>query len=288
MTRFIYIADTHVGADEGGYHQQPRYSEQLPELLQYLEYWIEQNPGIDFILHGGDMVDQVSVNSIRIAHSWFTLSVPTYLCLGNHDMTHPHAGDLWLTEAPEFFPNGSLDFTLTCDGIEIRVMPNHWCDTPVYWDGHTMKPHFTDDQIKQFEFMRSLENGIDWILCTHTEVCAVPMEQTGFSEPYHAPTVTFSDFVCDRVTRTPSLRCILSGHNHINTCVPIDRTNVQAITVSAFTESPFEFKVIDLEPGHMVMRTENLFNACGFRVNYDYNKTFVQGRLKDRAVDIRW
>ena len=60
MTKFVYIADSHVGAGETGYHQQPRYADRLPELIVLLDAWIQQNSDIDFVLHGGDMVDAVS------------------------------------------------------------------------------------------------------------------------------------------------------------------------------------------------------------------------------------
>ena len=103
MTKFIYIADSHVGAGDTGYYQQPRYADRLPELVALLDAWIQQDSGIDFVLHGGDMVDAASVENIRAARAMFQLSVPVYLCLGNHDLTGENAFDLWLAEAPAFF-----------------------------------------------------------------------------------------------------------------------------------------------------------------------------------------
>ena len=82
----------------------------------------------------------------------------------------------------------------------------------------------------------------------------------------------------------PNLRCILSGHNHINSCSDFGSEGVKAVTTSSFTETPFEFKVIDIEPGRLAMRTENLVEDCGFTAQYNYNKTYVQGRLKDRSI----
>ena len=56
-------------------------------MLECLDKWIQSHPGIDFVLHGGDMVDLATVENIRAARDLFSLSVPVYLCLGNHDMT---------------------------------------------------------------------------------------------------------------------------------------------------------------------------------------------------------
>lgn len=36
VTRFIYIADTHLGANPAGYQQQKAYPEKLPDILSAL------------------------------------------------------------------------------------------------------------------------------------------------------------------------------------------------------------------------------------------------------------
>ena len=110
--RFVYIADSHVGAGDVGYRQQPRYADRLPELAALLDAWIRQAGDIDFVLHGGDLIDVTSVDNIRAARELFRLSVPVYLCLGNHDLTEENALDLWLAEAPAFFPDDAPVFTV--------------------------------------------------------------------------------------------------------------------------------------------------------------------------------
>ena len=42
---------------------------------------------VDFVLHGGDMIDSTREEHIDRAAEMFRLSVPVYLCLGNHDLT---------------------------------------------------------------------------------------------------------------------------------------------------------------------------------------------------------
>jgi len=51
------------------------------------------NDGIDFILHGGDMIDSTTEDHIVAATNAFDLAVPVYLCLGNHDLTTPDAAE---------------------------------------------------------------------------------------------------------------------------------------------------------------------------------------------------
>ncbi len=193
MTRFIYITDTHIGANGEGYHQQPQYAGNLPRMLECLDQWIQSHPGIDFVLHGGDMVDLATEENIRAARVLFSLSVPVYLCLGNHDMTDARALDIWLREAPDFFPGGGVNYTLDFAGAQIHVLPNHWDDTPNYWDGAHLRPHFREEQVS---YLRDKAAVVDCqILCTHSEVAAVPSAQTGFEKPYHTPLPAFVDAV---------------------------------------------------------------------------------------------
>jgi hypothetical protein len=285
MTRFVYLTDTHIGARELGYQQQHRYADNLPELINNLDAWIQQNE-IDFVLHGGDMVDQVSIESIRCAMSIFSLSVPVYLCLGNHDMTHPEAAEIWLREAPDFFLDNKLQYDIITPDVFIHVVPNHWVEKAYYWDGYTQHPHFSPEQDNRWRGAVLAAGEKTLILCTHNEVAAVSPVQTGFTEPYHVPEPSFTQHIRKWIKQTPSLRCVLSGHNHINTSNTLDTSATRAVTASAFSEVPFEFKVLDITSNQLSMRTVSMMNACNFAVTYNFDKTFVQGRLIDRAFEL--
>jgi len=283
MTRFVYIADTHLGATENGYHQQPRYTEQLPALLTALDAWIQTQGDIAFVLHGGDMVDQVTPATLHAARAAFRLSVPVYLCLGNHDLTTPDAATLWLREAPEFFPAQRLTYSLTLPDCGIHVVPTQWCATPFFWE-EEQTPHFLDEQCAYLT--TALERHPDrWhLLCTHSEVLGVPPEQTGLAEPIHAPLPAFTQMILDLTRTYPQLGGMLSAHNHINTHSV--HGNAHLITVSALTETPFEFKVFTVTATEITMETVNLLPAVEFKAAYDFDKTYVQGRRKDRAFGV--
>ena len=68
-----------------GYRQQPGYPERRPELLALLDAWIRENPPIDFVLHGGDLIDGTTPANLRTAREFARLPVPVRLCLGNID-----------------------------------------------------------------------------------------------------------------------------------------------------------------------------------------------------------
>ncbi len=284
MTRFIYIADTHLCATENGYHQQPRYTVQLPALLAALDAWIEMQDDIAFVLHGGDIVDQATPTTLRAAREAFRLSVPVYLCLGNHDLTAPNAVTLWPTEAPEFFPDQCLTYSLTLPDCIIHVVPTQWCATPFFWT-EEQTPHFLAEQRAYLATTLERHSDRRHLLCTHSEVLGVPPEQTGLAEPIHAPLPAFTQMILDLTRTYPHLCGVLSAHNHINTHNV--QGNTHLITVSALTETPFEFKVFTVTTTQFTMETVSLLPAVAFKATYDFDKTYVQGRYPDRAFGIQ-
>jgi hypothetical protein len=88
--------------------------------------------------------------------------------------------------------------------------------------------------------------------------------------------------VADLLQRYPQLRGVLGGHNHINTHGSVHQAHV--VTGSAFVETPFEFKVVDVSGAGWSMRTVALLPQVPFRAEYDWDRTFVQGRACDRTV----
>ena len=167
MTRFLYITDTHFGANPIGYHQQPSYPKRLGELLDLLNGWIVSEGDIGFILHGGDMVDTCTKELIQESKSIWDLSVPVYLTLGNHDLTEKDALGLWLSNASNFFPHNSPEYSITCKDCVLHILPNHWEQVPYYWD-EVQNSHFSPDQIgKLKEDLKSYPDRVH-ILCTHS------------------------------------------------------------------------------------------------------------------------
>lgn len=284
MTRFVFIADTHFGADPMGFQQQKGYPCELGQIVAMLDEWIRKDGGIDFVLHGGDMIDNATEANIRKAGKLFRFSVPVYLCMGNHDLTDPYALKMWVSLAPEFFPDGKANFSVQSGDCVVHVVSNQWCDTPYYWDLQCeQKPYFLSDQREGLEKALAKHPKAVHIFSTHSPVLGVPPQQTGFDEPYHVPTGDFSETVLGLVQRHPQIRCVLSAHSHIN--MHVEERGVHFVTVSGLVEAPFEFKVIEVESGTIRMSTANLVSQVGFKTEYDYDKTWVQGCPKDRAFE---
>lgn len=278
MTKFLYLSDSHYGANPPGYQQQRAHPELLPAIVAALQNYIAEE-NIDFVLHGGDLIDSTSEENIAGSTRLFeALGVPVYLCLGNHDLTIPDALPQWLQLAPQFFPGGKPEYSLAGDCM-IHVVPNHWGQHSYYWEVR----QDTSFDARQLEF---LENALaantdkPHILLTHSPVFGLPPQQTGLAEEMHPPTGSLPACIIELAARHPHLCCVLGAHNHLNMCV--EKHGTYFITSSALHEVPFEFKQIEVTPEAVTLSTISLADRINARAAYDFNKTFVQGRSIDR------
>ena len=277
--KFVYITDTHYGAEKVQFFEQPSYSEKLPELLSLLDARIRQDKEIQFVIHGGDMLNQCSEELIRKLPDVFHLSVPLYLCLGNHDLTHPDALKHWLQLAPNFFPARTPCFSLELEQCFLHIVPNQWGDTPYYW-ADAQDSQFTEEQLAAVGQTVQQNPSCTHIFFTHSNSIGILPGQTGFDQPYNSPKESFSQQVFTFTEKYPQVRYVISGHTHVNSNVK--RNEIRYVTASSFVEAPFEFKIFELDDKNVSMSTENLVKEIGFNADYDFNKVFVQGVLGDR------
>jgi hypothetical protein len=280
MTKFIYLADAHCGANPQRYHQQRVYTEKLPEIISALKELIVAEGDIAFVLHGGDMIDVTSEENIRAAAQLFDLEIPVHLCLGNHDLTTPDALQQWLQFAPQFFPSGKPEYSLLADDGAIHVAPNQWGSAPYYWE-EEQRPHFLEEQKMFLETAFTSATDRPHLLLTHAPVYDLPREQTGLNQSLHLPNAKFTATISDLAARHPHLRCVLGAHSHLNMCV--QREGAHFITASALVETPFECKIFEVTRESISMKTITLGNRMQELGEYDFEKTFVQGRAVDRA-----
>ncbi len=295
MTRFIYLSDSHWGAGELGYHLQPKYDDRLPDLLKALQAWMEENEPVDFLLHGGDMIHETSDAAIAAASAHFDLPVPVHLCLGNHDLTAPDSLGRWERLAPQYFggraqsgraQSGSTNsgdraacYGIITEEVTIHVIPNQYGEAPFLWD-KTQDPHFLPSQVEVLERRLASHADTTQLILTHSPVFGIDSAQTGMDAPFHEPHASFAETVSSLVDRY-GVACVLGGHSHANMNKQVSGTNY--ITVSSFVETPFEFKLFEIDGESMSMETHNLLHRIGFDADYDWDSTFVQGRSCDRS-----
>lgn len=279
MTKFIYVADSHCGSNPPGYQQQRAFPERLPEVISVLQKYITEE-NVDFVLHGGDLIDFTSEENIRAGADLLgALDAPVYLCLGNHDLTTPDALQQWLQLAPQFFPDGKPEFSILQEDCAIHVAPNHWGDYAYYWNVN-QRMSFDAEQMEFLKTALSVNTERPHLLLTHGPTFGLPQQQTGFDEEYHTPNKEFTKTITGLAARYPHLRCVLGAHNHLNMCIARDQTYF--VTTSALVETPSEVKLFEARRGRLSMTTVTLGNRMNEKCDYNFDKTFVQGRSVDR------
>ena len=277
--RFLLISDTHIGNPCPGYHPQTPLDDPEP-LFKALGTLIRQR-GVDFICHAGDIIDNGSREQMRIAAEIFrSLPCPTFAVPGNHDLMFPESAKWMTEELPELFPCGTTDYYLIRDGIRFDFLTSNWNEKPAFWDGVSLDSNF---QQKQYAVLEDGPQDLPRILITHSPVCGVPTDQTGFPEIYHAPPEQFEKTAFE-LAKQKNISLILGGHNHLNLCVTKD--GISAVTVSAFREMPFECKLLEISEGKLSMQTCSLADFSGIRLPYNYNKMHIQGRYCDRSLEL--
>ena len=277
--KFLYIADTHIGgSDIEGYKQQERCLKHFDELTGIFAEWIKKQHDIDFVIHGGDVVDESLPENIAKAGKLFErLPCPVYFALGNHDLTENDAVEKWLSAAPGFFNDESVDFSFCRNGVKFDFISCHWGAKAYFWrPDEAQVPYFQEEQTA----ILGGESCKHEILITHAPVFGLPCEQTGLAAPLHPSAGDFSG-VIHELAKKHKILLVLGAHTHMN--MHLLKDGVHYVTASAFSETPFEFKLFELNDKFFSMETISLADEVSFRANYNFNKTYVQGRACDRS-----
>ena len=177
------------------------------------------------------------------------------------------------------FLENSVDFPLTHTGIDFLFLTSHWGNKPYFWNPKEEQiPYLLSSQLE--ELKTPGKTSTPMVLVTHSPIFGLPCEQTGMSKPLHPPEGEFSEIIRKKTEGLP-VKLVLGAHNHMNMNVEMDGINY--VTVSAFTEMPFEFKLFEITETALSMKTVSLSAEVNFRSDYCFDKTFVQGRLCDRS-----
>ena len=283
--KFLFISDTHVGSiNSVGFRQQARAIEQLPNITSLLKEEIDNDPQIKFIVHGGDIIEETTHENIKTAVECFDFPVPLYLTLGNHDLTDPNSLALWQEYGTVFFEKKNVTFSKHFDTFSLHIIPNQWGEETYYWKDCNLNASFLQEQLECLDKnIAKYPNNIH-IIVTHSPVYGLSKEQTGLDEIFHDSNEEFKVIFDQILKKYPQVKLVLSGHNHAN--MNYKHNGVHFMTVASLTETPFEYKLIEVTPTQINVSTKSLASRLDIENHYDYDKTHIQGRRIDREAEI--
>ena len=257
MTKFCYLTDTHFGYTLGqGYSMQPRHPEPVDKVLAGFREWLTENP-VDFVLHGGDLVEHGNKKLItKFAPLMTSLPMPSYLCLGNHDLDSLESFELWEENHLGLLPDGKPNFHLEYEEFNLYVLAVSYAGAPqpYFWETAHI-PVLSDKQKMDLETYLAKSNK-PVILATHVQVNAIPPGQTGLCGDVGEPDCKYQRYIVDLARRFPMLQLVMTGHNHVNTLARFG--NLTTMTTNAMTETPFDVRVVTVDDKNIEISTHSL------------------------------
>lgn len=256
--RFLFISDSH----EGGYPQNaclhPRYTgDEYDQLWQRLGQWIADQQ-LDFVIHGGDIIDSGQKKEVIKAASRIkqNIPVPTYLCLGNHDLARHESIAYWKDHHQGLLPDSQTDYHWSHPQAAFYVMCAHWHPShDFYWEqgvGGSPIPRLTPGQLEKLEtFLQATHKPV--VLTVHAPVEAVQPAQTGKDAPWHPPHEPYRNAIYRLSKKYANLRLILSGHTHATNQAVYD--GWAACNNAALNEAPAQARRITIDHQHITVET---------------------------------
>ena len=281
INRFVYLTDTHIGQPRKLANQW-RCTDLIEPLLDALADWMGHHP-VDFVLHGGDIVVGPTPERIEAATRLFErLGVPTWLCLGNHDLERPEAIDTWRRHRHGLLPEGEPDYGFDFDQFRLFVVANHYTrtDRPYFYaTDQSLAPFIDDAQVSRMDrFIGTSDKPV--IVASHWALAPSWLQikdGTGIDPAYIG---VFTDLG----QRHDTLKLVLTAHIHANTCCR--HGSFTSMSTAAFAECPFEFRYITVDAGVIRVETVSLRDAIHEPSEYLQENAWVQGTPEARLCII--
>lgn len=285
MSRIAYITDTHIGCNENGFQQQPRYIAGFEVLAERLRQWLKRER-IELLVHGGDVVDQGTQSQVKMGAQFLaSLEVPCAVSLGNHDLSEHGSLALWKRFAPKEIGNVEETWRVSLEACDVFLLSHHWrAEHDFYWAAKEPQlPRI--DTLQEEHLIASMQaSGRPAILASHAPANAVPPEQTGLEKPYHEPNEQYLETLRRIAVACPNLRLILGGHNHAHSV--FDHGAFISCTTSAFTEHPGQLRLLEITGDKISVDTIPLAAAAGLSEELIPEKKWALGGLAQRRYNV--
>ncbi len=283
--RIAYITDTHLGATNEGFQQQPRWVGGLGVLLKRLQDWMDVQ-GVALLIHGGDVVDHGTADEISDGCKMLAaLGRPVVVCMGNHDLMTRQAWGQWQTEAARHRHLTLADACLAVEGCDVIALNNRWVtggQADMYWDGQYPVESLTAAQLDWLASRLSGAASRPGIVVVHAPAAALLPELTGLDKPIHPPDGSYAQTLVPLLAQAGRPVLLLAGHCHATYA---RRAGATLTSTSAFSEPPFQVRLI--EPAGATLRVGTYSLARGDEpVRMDPARMWTAGRPADREMAV--
>ena len=284
--RLLYVTDTHIGCSDAGYALQPRYRPEERAALFAALKELAREREVDALIHGGDVVDHGTPEEIDEALEVMAgLGVPTYVCLGNHDLMLADSMEYWRTKGAWLLPEGGEAFACEFAGATLVVVSHHWHpEHSFHWPPkEKLRPRLDERQAQRLEeFCAQAEGPV--IVVTHAPLNAVPAWQTGEVEPFHPPHPPYFDTFAAVAARHANFRLALCGHNHAHS-VHNHETFVSC-TTSSMIERPGQVRILTITDDAIEVETVSLAERAGLSTELADERPWAAGNAASRSFRV--
>ena len=281
----LYLTDSHEGAGLGGFVQQPRRMDLLPEMFRAIRELVKKR-GVNLVIHGGDMTEHGTWPEVQNAMASLRgMGAPVAVCTGNHDLALRNSMELW-TAATQNAKVLFADRVVALKHCDVILLNNAWVnqgDAGFFWEGGGCTEALLEPQWQWLESeLAKLTRTA--ILVVHAPLDPLPPRLTGKAADLYGPSAAYAARMIELLDRHPRVRLVLSGHNHV-TCATGFPSRMQLSTAS-LAEPPFQARLIHVQENAIRIETLNVVpTPPGCPI--DPSKTWSSGQAEDRDVDFQ-
>lgn len=294
---FVQLSDPHLSSDRNGIWNNKFLCSMMPEVMQCLKLDLA---GVkpDFLLVTGDIVSHHSREAVIKARDMLeSLEFPYYPMGGNHDFFSMESRAWFLEAYVHRLPAPDTVYSFVHKNLRFCILDPWW----VWRDGSLMpfaEPDLVNDQEEslrdtrwalppeQFVWLETVLKALPQLpTCVAIHVPVLPLPEYFYKPDYNfAGCLENGELLADVLSGYPQVKAVFSGHAHSNA---ISRHNgVYHICTSALPEYPVEFRIIEVYPDRLEIRTRPLSNPEFAKRSLIPSHEYTAGNSQDRTITI--
>ena len=297
MWRFVHLSDLHLASERDGEWNNRFLCTMMRDVMACLKTDLQAlRP--DFMLITGDVVSSQTRDAMFIARRMLDgIGIPYYVMGGNHDFVLPESRQWFLDAFGDILPERRSFYTFVHKGLRFCALDPwwRWPDRSLRPDAPRLALDIMDESLKglfwalpqeQFAWLDSVltqDPSTPTVVATHYPAIATPerLMHAGFRD---GGALENGGELLALLFRHPQVRAVLAGHTHANY---IERSgNVTNVTTGGLPEYPVEYRIMDVHPDRLEVRTVGLSDPSFAQRSLIPGHGYTSGTPEDREATI--